>query len=36
MESKKAFEFLYKKSLDKSFDNLANHIKKVGLLKIKV
>ena len=36
MESKKAFEFLYKKSLDKSFDNLANHIKKVGLLKITV
>ena len=36
MESKKAFEFLYKKSRDKSFDNLANHIKKVGLLKITV
>ena len=36
MESTKAFEFLYKKSLDKSFDNLANHIKKVGLLKITV
>ena len=36
MESKKAFEFLYKKSLDKGFDNLAKHIKKVGLLKIKV
>ena len=36
MESKKAFEFLYKKSLDKGFDNLAKHIKKVGLLKITV
>ena len=34
MESKKAFKFLYKKSIDKGFDGLANHIKKVGLLKI--
>ena len=36
MEHKKAFEFLYKKAVQKKYKNLANHIKKVGPLKIKL
>ncbi len=36
MEYKKAYDFLYKKSLEKNFLTLANHIKKVGPLKIKL
>ena len=36
MEHKKAFEFLYKKATQKKYKNLANHIKKVGPLKIKL
>ena len=36
MENKKAYEFLYSKSLEKGYTDLANHIKKIGLLKIKV
>ena len=36
MEHKKAFEFLYKKAAQKKYKNLANHIKKVGPLKIKL
>ena len=36
MEHKKAFEFLYKKAVKKKYKNLANHIKKVGPLKIKL
>ena len=36
MEHKKAFEFLYKKAVRKKYKNLANHIKKVGPLKIKL
>ena len=36
MEHKKAFEFLYKKAAQKKDKNLANHIKKVGPLKIKL
>ncbi|MAR94871.1 MAG: hypothetical protein CMD46_00670 [Gammaproteobacteria bacterium] len=35
MEHKKAYNFLYKKSLSKNYEALANHIKKVGPLKIK-
>ena len=36
MEHKKAFEFLYKKAVQKKYKNLAKHIKKVGPLKIKL
>jgi len=36
MEYKKAYDFLYKKSLEKNFLTLANHIKKIGPLKIKL
>ena len=36
MEHKKAFEFLYKKAGQKKYKHLANHIKKVGPLKIKL
>ncbi len=36
MEHKKAFEFLYKKAVQKKYINLADHIKKVGPLKIKL
>jgi DNA-3-methyladenine glycosylase II len=36
MEHKKAFKFLYKKAAQKKYNNLANHIKKVGPLKIKL
>ncbi len=36
MEHKKAFEFLYKRAVQKKYKNLANHIKKVGPLKIKL
>ena len=36
MEHKKAFEFLYKKAVQKKYKNLAHHIKKVGPLKIKL
>ena len=36
MEHKKAFEFLHKKAAQKKYKNLANHIKKVGPLKIKL
>ena len=35
MEHKQAYEFLYKKSLELNLSQLANHIKKVGPLKIK-
>ena len=36
MEYEKAYDFLYEKSLEKNFLILANHIKKVGPLKIKL
>ena len=36
MEHKKAYEYLYKKSIEKKFKDLADHIKKVGPLKIKL
>ena len=36
MEYKKAYDFLYEKCLEKNFLTLANHIKKVGPLKIKL
>tara|TARA_B100000965_G_scaffold305949_1_gene264880 strand:- start:2983 stop:3594 length:612 start_codon:yes stop_codon:yes gene_type:complete len=35
MEHKKAHNFLYKKSLEKNYETLANHIKRIGPLKIK-
>ena len=36
MEDKKAFEFLYKKAIQKNYKELAKHIKKTGPLKIKL
>ena len=36
MEDKKAFEFLYKKAIQKNYKELARHIKKTGPLKIKL
>ena len=36
MQYKLAHKFLYEKSMEKGFDKLANHIKKVGPLKITV
>ena len=36
MEYKLAHKFLYDKAVEKGYDQLANHIKKVGPLKIKV
>ena len=35
MEHKIAYKFLYKKSLYKNYESLANHIKRVGPLKIR-
>jgi len=35
MEHKEAYNFLYRKSLEKNYEALANHIKKIGPLKIK-
>ena len=36
MEDKKAFEFLYKKAIQNNHKELANHIKRIGPLKIKL
>ena len=36
MEHKEAYNFLYRKSLEKNYEALANHIKKIGPLKIKI
>ena len=36
MEHKKAYDFLYKKCKDDGYIELANHIKQVGPLKLKV